>query len=475
LDHAVENTPYNLVTEGPEDSDSNSNDEIDVWLARLGYKRPIAIQRFMRWRVGNWPVYALFLGLGQIIATNSAQITLLAGQIGETAVKLYVIAAIYCVSSIAWWFLFYRFPSVIVLTLPWFIYSMAFVTIGVSPFALSELGQAWAQNVAAGIYAAASSSGSLFFALNFGDQGAVPVKDWMFRASLIQGISQLYTVALWYWSSRVTAAEVGGVSTVALNSWKLTAVVMPIAAVCFIIGVLLALGLPKYYRQAPGKILFFYTSLFRRRIVLWFFFMVIIQNWFLSAAFGRNWSFLWSSQHTKPWEVALLVVFFFIVLWVAVMLLFRFLSKEHSWILPVFGLSIGAPRWAQTWWGTSNIGYYLPWAGGMTSGAIASRCLWLWLGVLDEIQQVGLGMILLQTLTRVHVVFVLLAAQSIGSIATICARGFAPNKVGPGDISPAVGSSLDAVANAWFWIALFFQLLARSVITPILSHLMALY
>ncbi|CAI7667583.1 unnamed protein product [Penicillium viridicatum] len=460
LDQAVENTPYNLVTEGPEDSDANNTDEIDQWLARLGYKRPIAVQRFMRWRVGNWPVYALFLGLGQIIATNSAQITLLAGQIGETAVKLYVIAAIYCVSSIAWWCLFFRFPSVIVLTLPWFIYSMAFVTMGVSPFALSEVGQAWAQNVAAGVYATASSSGSLFFALNFGDQGAVPVKDWMFRASLIQGISQLYTVALWYWSSKVTAAEVGGVSTVALNSWKLTAVVMPIAAVCFIIGVLLALGLPKYYRQAPGKILFFYTSLFRRRIVLWFFFMVIIQNWFLSAAFGRNWSFLWSSKHTKPWEVALLVIFFFVVLWVGVMLLFRFLSKEHSWILPVFGLSIGAPRWAQTWWGTSNIGYYLPWAGGLTSGAIASRCLWLWLGVLDEIQQVGLGMILLQTLTRVHVVFVLLAAQALGSIATICARGFAPNKVGPGDISPAIGSSLDAVGNAWFWIALFFQLLA---------------
>ncbi|KAJ5344880.1 hypothetical protein N7452_002884 [Penicillium brevicompactum] len=459
LDQAVE-TPYNLVTEGGEESDSNDSDEIDVWLARLGYKRPMAIQRFMRWRVGNWPVYALFLGLGQIIATNSAQITLLTGQIGETAVKLYVIAAIYCVSSMAWWILYFSFPSVIVLSLPWFIYAMSFITMGVSPYALSNLGQVWAQNCAAGIYAAASSSGSLFFALNFGDQGAVPVKDWMFRASLIQGISQLYTVALWYWSARVTSVEVGGVSTAALNSWKLTAVVMPIAAVCLIIGVLLALGLPKYYRQAPGKILNFYGSLLRRRIVLWFFFMVIVQNWFLAAAFGRNWSFLWSSQHAKAWEVTLLVIFFFVVLWVAIMVLFRFLSKEHSWILPVFGLSIGAPRWAQTWWGTSNIGYYLPWAGGLTSGALASRCLWLWLGVLDEIQQVGLGMILLQTLTRVHVCFVLLAAQCIGSIATMCARGFAPNKTGPGSISPPVGSSVDAVANAWFWIALFFQLLA---------------
>ncbi|KAL2830814.1 hypothetical protein BDW59DRAFT_158254 [Aspergillus cavernicola] len=461
LDHAINMTPYKPVSQAPEESESSSGtDEIDQWLARLGYKRPMVIQRFMRWRVGNWPVYALFLGLGQIIATNSAQITLLVGQVGESAVKLYVIAAIYCVSSIAWWFLFYRFPSVIVLTVPWFIYSLAFIIIGVSPFGLSDLGRGWAQNVAAGVYSAASSSGALFFALNFGDQGAVPVKDWVFRASLIQGLSQLYTVALWFWSSRVTAVQVGGVSTAALSSWRLTAVVMPLAFVCFIIGVLLALGLPKYYRQAPGRILFFYTSLFRRRIVLWFFFMVIIQNWFLAAAVGRNWSFLWSSQHAKTWQVAVLVVVFFVVLWIAVMLLFRFLAKEHSWILPVFGLSVGAPRWAQTWWGTSNIGYYLPWAGGLTSGAIASRCLWLWLGLLDEIQQVGLGMILLQTLTRVHVCFVLLAAQSLGSIATICARGFAPNNVGPAGISPAVGTSVDKVGNAWFWIALFFQLLA---------------
>ncbi|KAL4864230.1 hypothetical protein BDV12DRAFT_205867 [Aspergillus spectabilis] len=460
LDHQFPLTPYSRASQTPEESNSSSTDEIDQWLARMGYKRPMAVQRFMRWRLGTWPVYALFLSLGQIIATNSAQITLLVGQVGEAAVKLYVIAAIYCVSSIAWWFVFYRFPSMVVLTVPWFIYSLAFIIIGISPYGVSTVGRAWAQNIAAGVYAVASSSGSFFFALNFGDQGAVPVKDWMFRASLIQGLSQLYTVVLWFWSSRVTAVQVGGVSTAALSSWRLTAVVMPIALVCFIVGVLLALGLPKYYRQAPGKILFFYTSLLRRRIVLWFFFMVIIQNWFLAAAAGRNWSFLWSSHHAKTWHVVVLVVVFFIVLWVALMLLFRFLAKEHSWILPVFGLSVGAPRWAQTWWGTSNIGYYLPWAGSLTSGAIASRCLWLWLGLLDEIQQVGLGMILLQTLTRVHVCFVLIAAQSLGSIATICARGFAPNNIGPAGISPAVGTSVDKVANAWFWIALFFQLLA---------------
>ncbi|KAL5338002.1 hypothetical protein BJX70DRAFT_408930 [Aspergillus crustosus] len=447
---------------GQESTDSTSNsdgaDEMDQWLARLGYKRPWALRRFMRWRIGNWPVYSLFLGLGQIIATNSAQITLLAGQVGEPAVKLYVVAAIYCVSSIGWWLLFYGFPSVIVLSLPWFIYALAFTIIGISPFGLNALGRAWAQHIAAGVYAIASSSGSFFFALNFGDQGAVPVKDWMFRASLIQGLSQLYTVALWYWSSRVTATQVGGISTLALSSWRLTAVVMPIALVCALIGLLLALGLPKYYRQSPGKILFFYTSILRRRIVLWFFFMVIIQTWFLAAATGRNWSFLWSSQHAKTWHVVLLVLGFFIILWVLAMLLFRTLAKEHSWILPVFGLSLGSPLWAQTWWGTSNIGHYLPWTAGLTAGALASRCLWLWLGLLNEIQQVGLGMILLQTLTRVHVCFVLVAAQALGSIATICARAFAPNNTGPAGVSPDVGTSVDKVGNAWFWISLVFQL-----------------
>ncbi|KAL4883883.1 hypothetical protein BJY04DRAFT_226211 [Aspergillus karnatakaensis] len=450
-----------------DDSSSTGANEIDQWLARQGYKRPMAIRRFMRWRLGTWPVYALFLGLGQIIATNSAQITLLVGQVGEPAIKLYIIATIYCVSSMAWWLIFYRFPSVVVLSLPWFIYAIAFVIIGISPFGASELGRAWAQNIAAGVYAIASSSGSFFFALNFGDQGAVPVKDWMFRASLIQGLSQLYTVALWYWSSRVTAVQVGGVSTLALSTWRLTAVVMPIALACFTIGALLALGLPNYYRQTPGKILLsFYTSLLRRRIVLWFFFMVIVQNWFLAAATGRNWSFLWSSQHAKTWHIVLLVLFFFIILWVLAMLLFRNLAKEHSWILPVFGLSLGAPRWAQVWWGTSNIGHYLPWVSvsgsnaSLIGGAIASRALWLWLGLLDEIQQVGLGMVLLQTLTRVHVCFVLVAAQAIGSVATICARGFAPNKLGPGDISPDVGTSVDKVGNAWFWVSLVFQLVA---------------
>jgi hypothetical protein len=45
-------------------------------------------------------------------------------------------------------------------------------------------------------------------------------------------------------------------------------------------------------------------------------------------------------------------------------------------------------------WGTSSLALYIPWAGN--AGPYLGICLWLWLGVLDAIQGVGLGMILLQ-------------------------------------------------------------------------------
>lgn len=37
-------------------------------------------------------------------------------------------------------------------------------------------------------------------------------------------------------------------------------------------------------------------------------------------------------------------------------------------------------------------GTYLPWAGGPVASAVLSRCLWLWLGLLDLIQGVGMSL-----------------------------------------------------------------------------------
>ena len=155
----------------------------------------------------------------------------------------------------------------------------------------------------------------------------------------------------------------------------------------------------------------------------------------------------------------LLVILFFVIIWGILLYVMGVLSKNHTWILPLFAIGLGAPRWAQIWWGTSGIGLYVPWMWSFTSGALLSRAIWLWLGVLDALQGVGFGMILLQTLTRIHVCFTLLAAQVIGSVATILAKAVAPNRLGPGPISPDISGGWGGVANAWFWIALGSQLL----------------
>jgi alpha-1,3-glucan synthase len=440
---------------------SDGNKEGDEFLLGRDYVPPTGLKKWLQIRIGDWPVYSILLGLGQIIAANSYQITLLTGEVGQTADKLYGIATTYLITSILWWIIFRQFKSVVCLSLPWFFYGVAFIFIGVAHFEGNESGRGWIQNVASGIYATASSSGSIFFALNFGDESGAPVKDWVFRACVIQGTQQLYVVALWYWGSVLTKNSADGiVATQGIsNSWGMTAITFPIAFFLWGVGILLALGLPDYYRQTPGKVASFYQSLYRRKIVLWFGATVIIQNFFLSAPYGRNWGFLWSSNHATAWQIMLLVLLFFVGVWIVMLYILSRLSKDHSWILPVFAIGLGAPRFAQIWWGTSNIGLYVPWVGSYTSGALVSRSLWLWLGVLDSMQGVGFGMILLQTLTRLHICFVLLGAQVLGSIATICARGFAPNKLGPGEISPDIGTAVSNLWVPWFWVALFFQLL----------------
>ena len=239
----------------------------------------------------------------------------------------------------------------------------------------------------------------------------------------------------------------------------MAAITTPIALLMFAIAIGLFVGLPDFYRQAPGKIKSFYMSIFRRKIIGWFFITVIIQNYFLSAPYGRNWAYLWSSTACPPYVIVLLVILFFVILWAGVLWIFAALSKDHSWILPIFAIGLGAPRWCQMFWGTSSFGQYIPWIGGPVASAVAGRSVWLWLGLLDTIQGCGFGMILLQTLTRVHVAFTLVAAQVLGSIATILARATAPNKIGPGEVFPDFSMGVaEGLGKAWFWIPLIFQI-----------------
>jgi len=400
------------------------------------------------------------LAFGQIIAANSYQITLLTGEVGQSASKLYVVVSIYLVTSIGWWVLFRRLPSRWCLSLPFLFYGLAFFFIALAHFGYGNA-RGWVQNIGTAWYACASSSGSIFFALNFGDEGGAQMKTWVFRACIVQGTQQLYVVALWAWGAYLSKRNLQGLlaSEPVSSSWKIMAICLPIACLLWAVGLVNWFGLPKYYRQHPGTIPSFYRGITRRKLISWFLLTVVIQNFFLSAPYGRNWAFLFSSAAVPTWQIVLLSLLFFVLIWSGLLAIFARLTKSHSWILPLFAIGLGAPRWAQIWWGTSNIGLYLPWApGGAVSSAMLSRSLWLWLGTLDTIQGVGIGMILLVTLTRIHVAFTLLAAQVLGSLATILARACAPNNVGPGPISPDISKGFDGVFTAWFWIGLLCNL-----------------
>ena len=451
-----------VETPGVETPSFDSNDVADEFLLGAEYKPPRGLRNWMQIRIGDWPVYAFLLAIGQIIAANSYQITLLTGEVGQTADKLYVVASVYLISSVMWWFLFRRFPSILTLSAPFFFYGLAFVMVGCAATA-APLARAWVQNIAAAMYSIGSASGGFFFALNFGDEGGAPIKTWVLRACLIQGSQQLYIVLLWWWGSILSSTSVTGLVSSEgsfAGTWKITAITLPIGICLWLVGLALWIGLPKYYRQMPGYMPSFYSSAWKRRIIAWFLVVTVIQNFFLSAPYGRNWQFLFASEHAEDWQVMLLVLLFFIGVWSGILGVFLWLSKSHSWILPLFAIGLGAPRWAQIWWGTSGLGLWLPWAGGYVASALVSRVLWLWLGVLDAVQGVGLGMILLGTLTRTHVAFAVVAMQVVGSIATILARAVAPNKIGPGPISPNIGSDgASALLEPWFWVGLIANLL----------------
>lgn len=155
--------------------------------------------------------------------------------------------------------------------------------------------------------------------------------------------------------------------------------------------------------------------------------------------------------------MAILAIVFFIGVWALVLWILGTLTLHHSWVLPIFAIGLGFPRWCQMLWGTSNIGLYVPW-GGDVIGALLGRSLWCWLGVLDAIQGVGFGMILLQTLTRFHIACALVIAQVVGSLATIAARATSPDKLGPADVFPDFSFGVgDTLSKAPFWVALVCQ------------------
>jgi alpha-1,3-glucan synthase len=97
----------------------------------------------------------------------------LTGEYGKAADKLYVVAGIYIVASAIWWYLFRRVKTLYVVSLPFVIYGLAFFVLGMGMYAPNIVATDWVFNVATGLYAVASASGSLYFVLNFGTEGKI--------------------------------------------------------------------------------------------------------------------------------------------------------------------------------------------------------------------------------------------------------------------------------------------------------------
>ena len=131
--------------------------------------------------------------------------------------------------------------------------------------------------------------------------GSVPTATWSFRACVIQGSQQLYFVALWFWGSNLTVSDVVTSQLVTYGP-ALTGIAIHLALL-WSIGLILYLGLPDYYRQKPGQIPSFYKSVTCRKIVLWFFVTVLIQNYWLSVPYGCNWRYLFDTQHAPAWSI----------------------------------------------------------------------------------------------------------------------------------------------------------------------------
>lgn len=77
----------------------------------------------------------------------------------------------------------------------------------------------------------------------------------------------------------------------------------------------------------------------------------LLRDYWLSGPYGRNWAFLWSAPIPK-YQTLLLILLFFVVIWGVVLWTLTHFSMTHTWLLPVFAVGLGAPRWCQVRTGT---------------------------------------------------------------------------------------------------------------------------
>ncbi|KAL7416221.1 putative alpha-1,3-glucan synthase [Mrakia frigida] len=440
-------------------AEGKPNDPDDNLMAEVPLTR---MQIFMGRMIGKWPLYSIVMSCGQLLSATAFQLVLLSGTATQQDLDLYVVGAVFFTASIVWWALFRLKPAVVGLAFPWIFFAIAFFLIGIPSLGSESLREVQTRitSGATWSYAIASSAGFLFFGMNFGEEAGATTESWVFRACVVQGLQQCWTAVLWWWGSTFIGTD----SSEYVAPLAILFIVWPLAVISLFFFLFMWWGLPQYYLQAPPTVPNFYATLFRRNVVKWFLIAEVLRDFWLSPPYGRNWSYLWKNPAIPVWATAILVIVFFVFVWGGILAVLTRFAKVHSWLLPIVAIGLGAPRWCQMFWGTSGIALNMAWAGKI--GPFLGSALWLYLGVLDNIQGVGLGMLLLQTLSRFHVCAAIFFCQCLGAIVVVIARAASPGRLGPGTVFPNFALwdlAIDGMAQIplrfpLFWICLLSQI-----------------
>lgn len=214
----------------------------------------------------------------------------------------------------------------------------------------------------------------------------------MMRACIVQGSQQVWVAALWYWGYQLS-----GVSTGYVMPWWIVLIVWPLAVMSCLFAYLMLYGLPGMYFDVdrthsaahlssrllpasttqgpsfPEDVIPPQNCALVSLFFVWFYAVThsplralaseILRDFWLSAVsisscrpiyrrlmckqpYGRNWSFLWQ-QNIPKWQILLLVLGFFVGVWAILMYGLTRLSKTHTWLLPIFAVGLGTPRWCQ--------------------------------------------------------------------------------------------------------------------------------
>jgi hypothetical protein len=109
------------------------------------------------------------------------------------------------------------------------------------------------------------STGSLYFALNFGDESGSPTQSWASVPASSKARNRFISAL-----SRPGVGAFHSSNPLTPISSCTSPILFTVPILLLLISLILSVGLPNSYRQSPGRVPSLYTSLIRRKIVLWF-------------------------------------------------------------------------------------------------------------------------------------------------------------------------------------------------------------